>query len=72
MLNYIFKWISSQTDFNRKEVQSLTPLEILQHQSNQLFDLWQSTSGQEKFKLLVKIMDLEEDIDAQIQTLKAK
>ncbi|MDA8233225.1 MAG: hypothetical protein M0Z31_00180 [Clostridia bacterium] len=50
----------------------MTPLKILQHQRNQLIDLWQSASGQEKFKLLVKVMDLEEDIDALIQTLKAK
>ncbi|MHB8169987.1 MAG: hypothetical protein ACYDG6_00355 [Thermincolia bacterium] len=48
----------------------MTNLEMLHHKRNRLVDLWQNASGQEKVKILVQIMDLDEDIDDQIQANK--
>lgn len=49
----------------------MTMLEILHYQRNQLVDKWKEASGQDKVKLLVQIMDLEEEINDQVRDTKS-
>jgi len=49
---------------------SMTKLDVLWYQRNQLVDKWKDADGQDKVKLLVQIMDLEEDINEQTSASK--
>ncbi|MDA8211111.1 MAG: hypothetical protein M0021_04440 [Clostridia bacterium] len=50
----------------------MNKLDILKLERNRLVDAWNQKSGDERVKLLVKIMDLDEDINEQISKARRR
>lgn len=50
----------------------MSRLEFLRKQRNSLVDVWVSEENEDKVKILVQIMDLEDDINKLLQEQKLK